>query len=84
MVQVAEAKAVPLVDLNFLTRRMLVEAGIEGSTKLYMQIAPNEYANLPQGKSDNTHLQRRGALRVASLFVEDVKRQNLALVPYLK
>jgi len=81
---VAKAKAVPLVDLNLLTRRMLVETGIEGSAELYRQVAPDKYANLPEGRSDNTHLQRRGALKVAGLFVEEAKRQKPALAAYLK
>ncbi|WP_347330876.1 rhamnogalacturonan acetylesterase [Marinimicrobium locisalis] len=81
---VAHEHQVPLVDLNVMTRQMLVEAGAEGSADIYMQIPPGEYANLPDGKDDNTHLQRAGALRVAALFVESVKRQGLPLARYLK
>lgn len=81
---VAYEHAVPLVDLNIMTRQMLVDAGVKGSADIYMQIAPGDYANLPDGKDDNTHLQRAGAMRVAGLFVESVKRQGLALARYLK
>ncbi len=81
---VADEQQVPLVDLNRRTREMLEEAGIGGSADLYMQIEPGAYANLPEGKDDNTHLQQRGARRVAEIFVAEVRRQNLPLSPYLK
>ncbi|MGD8175571.1 rhamnogalacturonan acetylesterase [Marinimicrobium sp. ARAG 43.8] len=81
---VASERGVPLVDLNVLTRQMLLDAGPEASADIYMQVAPGEYANLPEGKDDNTHLQRRGARRVAGLFVADIKRQELPLARYFR
>lgn len=80
---VAQELNVPLVDLNRRTYELLKEAGVEGSADLYMQIEPGVYANLPEGKDDNTHLQKRGARRVAELFVAEVRRKDLPLSGYL-
>lgn len=80
---VASERGVPLVDLNVQTRAMLLDEGVEGSADLYMQIEPGAYANLPEGKDDNTHLQVRGARRVAEMFVAEVRRQALPLARYL-
>ncbi len=80
---VASERDVPLVDLNVKTRDMLVEAGVEGSADIYMQIEPGAYDTLPEGKDDNTHLQVRGAKRVAEMFVDEVKARELPLASYL-
>lgn len=80
---VAIERNVPFVDLNKKTRHLLVAVGVKGSADLYMQIEPGAYSNLPEGKNDNTHLQKRGAQRVAEIFVEEARRQNLALSEYL-
>lgn len=83
--QVAQEKAVALVDLNRFTAELLEDIGPEASTRLYMHAAPGEYPNLPaEGKQDNTHLQVAGARKVAGLFVADVKRQKLKLAAWMK
>jgi lysophospholipase L1-like esterase len=81
---VASERGVPLVDLNVMTRQLLLDAGVAGSANIYMQIPAGEYANLPDGKDDNTHLQRRGARQVAELFVQGVRRQSLPLADYIR
>lgn len=81
---VASERRVPLVDLNVMTRQLLLDTGVEGSADIYMQIPAGEYANLPDGKDDNTHLQRRGAHRVAELFVQGARRQSLPLAEYFR
>lgn len=80
---VATERQVPLVDLNARTRTMLLEAGVEGSADLYMQLGPGDHPNFPQGQDDNTHLQAMGARRVAELFVGEIHAQELPLARYL-
>lgn len=77
--EVAAEMKVALVDLNKLTENKVNELGEEKSKEIYMVLAKGEYPNFPDGKEDNTHLQQNGALVVASLFVNDVKKQKLAL-----
>ncbi len=81
---VASERGVPMVDLNVMTRQLLLDTGVEGSADIYMQIPAGEYANLPDGKDDNTHLQRRGARQVAELFVQGARRQSLPLAEYFR
>lgn len=81
---VAAERQVPLIDLNAGTRQLLIDEGPLGSADLYMQIEPGAYPNLPEGRDDNTHLQARGADRVAQLFVEEVIARELPLAGYMR
>lgn len=74
---VAAAEQVPLLDLEALTRRLLVELGPEGSKQLFMVFGPGEHPRLPLGKTDNTHLNEAGAPRVAALAVAEMRRFRL-------
>ena len=68
MKQTAEKCNVPLVDLYSMSRAELKKAGELGSRKWYMYFDKNEYANYPEGKTDNTHLRYDGAVMFAGLI----------------
>lgn len=81
--QVATELQVPLVDLQAATRQLLVELGPANSKALYLHIAPGVYTALPDGKADDTHLSEEGALRVATLFSQALRRQGHDLADWL-
>ena len=74
---------VPLVDLQLQTEELVVSLGEEDSKQLYNWLDPGENDNYPDGRQDNTHLNRKGAYEVARLFTEDIIRQDIPLKEYL-
>ena len=81
---VANALKIPFIDLQYLTEMMEISHGIEGSKALHLHFEPNKHPYYPNGKSDNTHLSRKGALTISRLVVEAIKEQKLPLAKYLK
>jgi beta-xylosidase/lysophospholipase L1-like esterase len=83
--RVARERAIPLVDLYEATKKMIIEAGKQRSVNYFRHIAAGTNRNFPEGLIDNTHFVETGARAVAALFVEEIKRQNMApLVSLLK
>lgn len=64
---VANALAVPLIDLQALTEKLVRGAGPEGSKRLYVWVSPGESKMYPEGRQDGTHLSVTGATSVARL-----------------
>ncbi len=79
---VANEMNVPFVDLQRMTEELVIELGVEESKRLYLHLTPGEHPNYKNGVEDNTHLNEKGAEKVAEMLVKDLKRQNI-LVNYL-
>ncbi|GHV57271.1 hypothetical protein FACS1894182_05680 [Bacteroidia bacterium] len=75
--EVAKEKKVPIVDMFASTSAWLNEAGEESSKGFFMHIPAGVNRNFPDGLTDNTHYVEAGARKAASLFVEDIERQNI-------
>jgi len=69
----------PYIDMEAKTRVVVAELGPEKSKSLYLFSKPDEYPNRKNGVEDSTHLNGVGARKVAGLFVEEVKKQELPL-----
>ncbi len=82
--EVAKEFNVPLIDMHKQSEELLCESGPDSSKKLFLWIEPGVYKLLPQGKKDNTHFSEFGALKMAELAVEEIKKLNLDLKNYLK
>lgn len=82
--EVASEMKVPLIDLHRASGELLTETGEEASKELFLHIAPGHNPLLPEGLEDNTHFSEKGALQMASLFIEGVKAQLPELAEYLK
>lgn len=82
--EIAKEKNVPLLDLHKQTEMLLKAYGEERSKELFLHIQSGEYASLPQGKEDDTHLSAIGAFRVCDLAIEEIKLVVPEWVPYLK
>jgi DNA sulfur modification protein DndE len=74
---------VPLIDMHKKSQILVSELGEEGSLPLFLQIPAGVYEKVPEGKIDNTHSSEKGAVAIASLFLEGVKEQHLGLEKYL-
>lgn len=77
--EIAKRYQVPLIDLDKKSRDLLQQFGPENSKLLYMQLAPGEHPNYPDGQKDNTHFNEFGARKIAELVLAGVKELNLEL-----
>jgi lysophospholipase L1-like esterase/pectate lyase len=76
---VAKELDVPLIDASALTRKLFEELGQEKTTRLFMNLDKGAFPNYPDGSSDNTHLQERGARVVSRIVADAVSRMEIPL-----
>ena len=81
---VAKEYKVALIDMHRTSEKLLVKHGVEESKKLFLQLQPGENPNYPNGASDNTHFNSKGATEMARLAVAAIKEQKIGLRKYLK
>jgi DNA sulfur modification protein DndE len=81
--EVAKDLDVPLLEMHRKSEKLIVDAGVEGSKKIFLWIEPGKYKSLPDGKQDNTHFSEYGASRMAELAIEEMKRLKLGVIRYL-
>jgi DNA sulfur modification protein DndE len=81
---VAEKLQVPLIDMQVESQKIVSELGDEKSKELFLHIATGVYKSLPEGKADNTHFSEKGAITMAGIAVEGMKKMNTGLEKYLK
>lgn len=70
--EVGRAQAVPVIDLEQLSREFLQELGPEKSFPLFMHVPPGIYPHYPNGLEDNTHLTWEGARQFAGLIARSL------------
>ena len=75
---------IPMVDMELKTKALVESFGPDSSKQLYNYVAPGVSSNYPNGNSDDTHLNKVGAQKVAELFVDGVKELQLDLASYIK
>jgi len=80
---VAAELNVSLIDMNKLSRELIINEGVEGSKKIYLWVSPGQYPQLPEGKEDNTHFSEYGARRMAGLAAHAITKMDLKLKNYL-
>ena len=81
---VAGETRVVLLDMHRQSEEVIKRYGVEGSKKLFLQLAPGENPNYPNGIEDNTHFSPLGADIMAGLAVAAIREQKLGLAKYLK
>ncbi|MGN0855530.1 MAG: GDSL-type esterase/lipase family protein [Kiritimatiellia bacterium] len=79
----AELK-IEVLDLNAYACTKFFEMGAEAAYKLYMRIAPGEYANHPKGKGDGCHTRDTGADFFARAAVEMCRARKLPIAGLFK
>ncbi|WP_413789598.1 rhamnogalacturonan acetylesterase [Metabacillus rhizosphaerae] len=83
MIQLAERKDVPLIDLWSKTKSLYEALGEEESRKLFTMFLPNKHPNYPDGIEDNTHFCEAGAYEIAKLVIEGIKELELSIGSYI-
>ena len=69
-------RGVKLIELEKATMALFQEAGVEGTKDIFCHV-PAGSKNYPEGLQDNSHLQERGAVRVAALFLSLLRGEAL-------
>lgn len=77
--QLGAMRKLTVVDMTQLTHAYLEKLGQDASTKLFMNLMAGESPNYPNGSSDNTHLQEKGARVVADIALAELARQQAPL-----
>jgi lysophospholipase L1-like esterase len=77
--EVASRKNTPFIDLDKKSRDLLQEFGEENSKYLFLQLAPGEHPNYPEGKNDNTHFSELGARKIAQIVLAEIQALKLDL-----
>lgn len=72
--EVAAELNVPLIDVHKSSLELFSKLGEENTKKFFlMSVKPNVFKALPNGKDDNTHFTREGAIEVAKLVADGMK-----------
>jgi lysophospholipase L1-like esterase len=79
VIEVATQQNVSLIDLDTKSRELLQKFGEEQSKLLFLQLAPGEHPNYPDGKADNTHFNELGARLMAQIVLSEIKNQKIGL-----
>ena len=82
--ELAKALDVELIDLTALTKSYFERIGQTETNRLFLILTAGQSANYPDGVSDTTHLQEKGALAIGQLALADAYAQKLTLASYLK
>ena len=81
---VARETGVTFIDMNAITHELVQVLGTLDSRELFMWIPAGKYEFCPEGKTDNTHLNIKGATVVSRLAATALADAVPALTPYIK
>ena len=77
--EVAAELKVQLIDIHKKSLELFSQLGPEKTKEIFLHVKPNIYKALPEGKEDNTHFKRYGAITVAKMVADGIKELNLPL-----
>jgi lysophospholipase L1-like esterase len=81
---VAQEYQVPFIDLEYFSEQLEQSYGVEKSKELHLFFKAGEHPYYPEGKSDDTHLSRKGATEIATIAIRELKKLNLGLNGFYK
>ncbi len=82
--EVAMEKRVSLIDLTKESTELFDRLGPENTKSMFMWIPSGVFASLPDGKEDNTHFTEFGAIEIARLVSDALKRSTMSLSTHLR
>lgn len=74
---------IPLLEMHKESMLMVNELGFEKSKKIYLHIEPNTFDSLPNGQIDNTHFSEFGAMEMAKIAAEEIRKKIPQLTVFL-
>lgn len=83
MRELAQAGAVPLIDLNAMSKTLYEALGPEGTLKAFVHFPANTFSGQPEELKDDTHFTNYGAYELAQCVVEGIEQVHLPLTKFL-
>lgn len=68
--RLAQARHLPLIDLQAASRALYLSLGADKCAELFVRLKPGEHPDFPDGHDDLTHFCALGAERIARLVAE--------------
>jgi lysophospholipase L1-like esterase len=81
---VAQEYKVPFIDMEYYSELLEQSYGPEKSKQLHLHYKAGEIPYYKEDKADNTHLCVKGATEIAKIAIEELKKNNLDLIKYIK
>jgi len=82
--EIAAELNVPLIDLHAKSLKYFTDLGPNGTKELFLLSVPKKtYKALPDGKVDNTHFTRAGAIKIAGMVAEGIQELHLPIEKFL-
>ena len=75
---------IELIDLHYLSQKVIEEHGKEHSKDIFMNFSGGIYPKFKEPKEDNTHFSPYGARIMASLVANEIQLQGMPLKNWLK
>lgn len=82
--RIAKEMDVPFVDMNSISKRVILSMGVEGSKSLFCWLPKNTYAACPNGREDNTHMRIGGARKMCAATIDAIGEAVPALKPFIR
>ena len=82
--RIAKEMKVPFVEMNAISKKVILGEGVEGSKGLFCWLPANTYAAAPKGREDNTHLRISGARKMCAATIDAIGEAVQALKPFIR
>lgn len=82
--RVAKELNVPFIEMNAISKQVILGEGVEGSKGLFCWLPANTYAAAPKGREDNTHLRISGARKMCAATIDAIGEAIPALKPFIR
>ena len=82
--ELAASLKVELIDMAALSKSYFERIGQTETNQLFLILAAGASPNYPNGVTDNTHFQEKGALALGRLVMADAYAQKLKVASYLQ
>ena len=82
--RVAKELNVPFIEMNAISKQVILGEGVEGSKGLFCWLPANTYAAAPKGREDNTHLRISGARKMCAATIDAIGEAVPALKPFIR
>lgn len=82
--EIAKQYNITLIDMHASSQKLIEQHGVEGSKKIFMNIAGGIYPKFPKSLEDNTHFTYYGAKLMAGLAADGLVSSGNPLRNFLK
>ena len=82
--RIARELNTPFVEMNKISKELILQHGNEGSKKLFCWIPADTNLSAPKGREDNTHLRIWGARQMCFATIDAIGESVPALKPYIR